>query len=74
VNIPAGEGAYPILALGEGTNLQTGLVLATANAMMSALNQQAETVAGALTHAQERRLGAARTLPVNPWIVHSWLP
>jgi FtsP/CotA-like multicopper oxidase with cupredoxin domain len=29
VTIPAGEGAYPILAQGEGTDLRTGLILAT---------------------------------------------
>jgi FtsP/CotA-like multicopper oxidase with cupredoxin domain len=66
LNIPAGEGAYPILAQGEGTNLQTGLVLATPKAVMPTLSQQAETVAGALTNAQERRLRSARPLPAKP--------
>jgi FtsP/CotA-like multicopper oxidase with cupredoxin domain len=66
LRLPAGEGAYPILAQGEGTDLQTGLVLATPKARLPTLRQQAETVAGALTNAQERRLRAARSLPARP--------
>jgi FtsP/CotA-like multicopper oxidase with cupredoxin domain len=66
LNIPAGEGAYPILAQGEGTNLRTGLVLATPKARLPTLSQQAETVAGALTNAQELRLRSAHPLPAKP--------
>jgi FtsP/CotA-like multicopper oxidase with cupredoxin domain len=50
LTIPAGEGAYPILAQGEGTNLQTG----------------AESVAGALTNAQELRLRSTQPLAAKP--------
>jgi FtsP/CotA-like multicopper oxidase with cupredoxin domain len=66
LSIPAGEAAYPIRAQGEGTNLRTGLVLATAKARIPTLSQQAETVAGALTNAQELRLRSARPLPAKP--------
>src|SRR5262249_41948647 len=66
VTIPAGEGAYPILAQGEGTALQTGLVLATPHAVLPRLSQKAETIAGALTNAQEGRLRAAHPLPAKP--------
>jgi FtsP/CotA-like multicopper oxidase with cupredoxin domain len=66
LHMPAGEGAYPILAQGEGTDLQTGLVLATSNAAVPALSPKAGAVAGALTNAQELRLRAARPLPAKP--------
>jgi FtsP/CotA-like multicopper oxidase with cupredoxin domain len=66
LNLPAGEGAYPIRAQGEGTTLRTGLVLATPKARIPTLSQQAETVVGALTNAQELRLRAARPLPAKP--------
>jgi FtsP/CotA-like multicopper oxidase with cupredoxin domain len=66
LNIPAGEGAYPILAQGEGTDLRTGLVLATPKAAIPALSPKAETAADALTNAQELRLRAARPLPAKP--------
>jgi FtsP/CotA-like multicopper oxidase with cupredoxin domain len=65
VKIPTDEGAYPILAQGEGTDLQTGLVLVTANAALPALSQKVDTVAGALTNAQEQRFGGARSLPAK---------
>jgi FtsP/CotA-like multicopper oxidase with cupredoxin domain len=66
VHIPDGEGAYPILAQGEGTNLRTGLVLATPNASIPVLSPQADAVAGALTNAQELLLRSARPLPAKP--------
>jgi FtsP/CotA-like multicopper oxidase with cupredoxin domain len=65
ISIPAGEAAYPILVQGEGTDLQTGLVLATPNAAVPALSPKADAVAGALTNAQELRLRAARPLPAK---------
>jgi FtsP/CotA-like multicopper oxidase with cupredoxin domain len=65
-SIPAGEAAYPIRAQGEGTNLRTGLVLATPNARIPTLSQQAETIAGTLTNAQELRLRSAHPLPAKP--------
>jgi FtsP/CotA-like multicopper oxidase with cupredoxin domain len=66
LHVPAGEGAYPILAQGEGTDLRTGLVLATPKAAVPALSPKAETAAGALTNAQELRLRAAHSLPAKP--------
>jgi FtsP/CotA-like multicopper oxidase with cupredoxin domain len=66
LTIPAGEGAYPILAQGEGTNLRTGLVLATPKAVIPTLSQQADTVAGALTNAQELRLRSTQPLHAKP--------
>jgi FtsP/CotA-like multicopper oxidase with cupredoxin domain len=66
LTIPAGKGAYPILAQGEGTTLQTGLVLATPQATIPALSQQAAPVAGALTNVQERHFQSAHPLPPKP--------
>jgi FtsP/CotA-like multicopper oxidase with cupredoxin domain len=66
VHIPAGEGSYPVLAQGEGTNLRTGLTLATPNATIPVLSQRVDTVAGALTNAQELWLRSARPLPAKP--------
>jgi FtsP/CotA-like multicopper oxidase with cupredoxin domain len=66
LKIPAGEGAYPVLAQGEGTDLQTGLVFATPNAAVPALSPKAGAATGALTNAQELRLRAAHGLPIKP--------
>ena len=66
VKIPAGEGAYPIVAQGEGTDMRTGLVLATPNATIPMLSPKADTVASALTNAQELQLRSARPLPTKP--------
>jgi FtsP/CotA-like multicopper oxidase with cupredoxin domain len=65
VKIPAGDGAYPIVAQGEGTDMRTGLILATANGTIPRLREKADTVAGALTNAQELRLRAAQPLPAK---------
>ena len=62
VTIPRGEGAYPILAQGEGTDMLAGIVLATPGATVPAQSAKAKAVAGALSNAQERRLRAARPL------------
>jgi FtsP/CotA-like multicopper oxidase with cupredoxin domain len=66
VHIPTGEGAYPIVAQGEGTDMRTGLVLATPNAIVPTLSPKADVLAGALTNAQELQLRAARPLPAKP--------
>jgi FtsP/CotA-like multicopper oxidase with cupredoxin domain len=66
VKIPAGEGAYPILAQGEGTDMRTGLVLATPNAAIPQLSPKADAAAGALTNTQELQFRAARPLPAKP--------
>lgn len=62
VKIPAGEGAYPIVAQGEGTAMQTGLVLATAKASIPKLSAKAEHTAGALNYDQEFKLQALAPL------------
>lgn len=56
VKIPEGEGAYPILAQGEGTTLQTGIILATDKAKITPIPEKAPNMAGALNYDQERML------------------
>lgn len=53
VKIPMGEHAYPILAQGEGTQLQTGLILATPKAKIVPQKEKTDAVAGALNYEQE---------------------
>ena len=65
VTIPRGEGVYPVLAQGEGSDMLAGIVLATPDAAVPALGAKAPK-AGALTGEQEKRLRAARPLPVRP--------
>lgn len=62
VKIPEEEGAYPILAQGEGTTLQTGLILATEKAKIKPLSQKAIQMAGALNYNQEKMLKAIHPL------------
>lgn len=62
VVIPADGGAFPILALGEGTDLRTGIVLATEGADVPALQSRGQQ-AGPLDNTQETRLRAADPLP-----------
>lgn len=63
VSIPKGEGVFPIVAQGEGTDLLAGVVLATPNAIVPPMANKAARAAGALTNAQEATLVAARPLP-----------
>lgn len=65
VTIPKQGGAYPILAQGEGTQLQTGLILATPEASIPSLNEQAKTVEEALNYDQERQYKAVTPLSVK---------
>ena len=67
VKIPNAEKAYPILAQGEGTSLQTGLILATPKAKIVPLKERADVTAGALNYEQEYTLQADAPLkPVVP--------
>ncbi|MEJ0089062.1 MAG: multicopper oxidase family protein [Limisphaerales bacterium] len=67
VAIPKEGGAFPILALGEGTTLQTGIVLATPGTKLSkALAIHGERTMGALDNTQEVRLAAKEPLPDKP--------
>lgn len=66
VTIPASGGAFPLLAQGEGTNLQTGVVLATKGAKIPPLSSKTAQKAGGLTNAQELKLHALSPLPPKP--------
>ena len=59
LQLPAGAGAYPILAVREGDTARTGIILATAGATVLRIPDRAETPAGALDLELERRLAAA---------------
>ncbi|PJE16632.1 multicopper oxidase family protein [Legionella sp.] len=62
IKIPEGEGAYPILAQPEGTNSQTGVILATPSAKIPQLSDKANTTAPALNNSQEHQLKAVNPL------------
>lgn len=64
VNIPKDGGVFPILAQAEGTDRQTGLILATKNANIPTLSEKAEKTAGRLTNSQESKLHAL--YPLSP--------
>jgi FtsP/CotA-like multicopper oxidase with cupredoxin domain len=66
VVIPRGEGAYPIIAQAEGTDMLAGIVLATAGATVPALSARASKPGGALANGQESRLRAVRPLARKP--------
>ncbi len=63
VTIPAAGGVFPILALGEGTNLQSGVVLATPGADLPKLGIHTSRTMGGLDNTQEIRLSAKVPLP-----------
>jgi len=62
VTIPSEGGAFPILAQGEGTNLLSGIVLRTKNAVVPALSRTAPKLTASLDNTQERQLRAAKPL------------
>jgi FtsP/CotA-like multicopper oxidase with cupredoxin domain len=59
LRLPAGAAAYPILAVREGDTARTGIVLATAGAVIAHLADHAKTPTAALDLSLERRLSAA---------------
>ncbi len=59
LQLPAGVGAYPILAVREGDTARTGIILATTGATVLRIPDRAETPAGVLDLELERRLAAA---------------
>ncbi len=65
IDLPAGGGAWPILALREGARERTGLILATPGAEVRRIDSVAETDAPAFDTdlAQEARLVARDPLP-----------
>jgi FtsP/CotA-like multicopper oxidase with cupredoxin domain len=68
VTIPATGGLFPILALGEGSTLQTGFLLATPGAGIPkpALGIRGLRMMGGLDNTQEVRLEAEDPLPDKP--------
>ena len=64
IDLP-GDGAFPILALLEGTGRQTGIVLATAEARIPRIADSAQA-APPLDNSLEARLTAAEPLPQHP--------
>ncbi len=61
VKIPE-DGVFPVLAQGEGTDKQTGLILATKNSKIPKLEEKCPVKAGALTNDQEKKLKALNPL------------
>jgi FtsP/CotA-like multicopper oxidase with cupredoxin domain len=56
LQLPAGAGAYPILAVREGDTARTGIVLATAGEAIARIPDRAAAPTGALDLELERRL------------------
>lgn len=56
LQLPAGPGAYPVLAVREGDTPRTGIVLATAGAAVVRIPERAKTPVAAVDLALERRL------------------
>lgn len=68
VTIPATGGAFPILAQGEGTAMQTGLVLASSESLKSLapISQRASVTAGRFTNRQESLFHPLTSLNPRP--------
>lgn len=68
LDLPAGQGAYPLLALREGARERTGIILATAGAQVSRIGPLGDTVAPAfdVDLAQEQGLRATNPLSERP--------
>jgi FtsP/CotA-like multicopper oxidase with cupredoxin domain len=60
--VPGGSGTYPVLALLEGENKQTGIILRAGNAPVARIPDTAAAASSALTLDLERRLRAAAPL------------
>lgn len=63
VTIPPQGGAFPVLAQGEGSNLQTGIILITKGSKAPSISPRTAQKAGVLTNAQESKLHATTPLP-----------
>ena len=67
VIIPKTAQFYPILAQGEGTSMQTGVILATKHAKIPVFKESANSLAGALDYTQELQFKALQPLkPQKP--------
>ena len=62
LHLPAGQGAYPVLARREDGRSQTGIVLATKDAPIARLPEKVESKTRPLDLALEQRLAAATPL------------
>lgn len=65
IDLPAGKGAFPILALREGAQERTGIILATAGASVPKLSALGEETAPAFDLSLEAQLVALAPLPVR---------
>jgi FtsP/CotA-like multicopper oxidase with cupredoxin domain len=66
LTLPAGGGAFPILAQREGDRQRTGIILATPEATVAKVADLAEAVAPPVDLSLEQRLAAAASLPQKP--------
>jgi FtsP/CotA-like multicopper oxidase with cupredoxin domain len=66
VKVPEEGGAFPILAQGEGTSMQTGVILATDTVSIPQLSSKTKEKAPALTNVQESKLRALNPLSDKP--------
>ena len=66
VTIPLKGGAFPILGQVEGLNQQTGLILATPDALIPTVSENATTIAPAINDQQERVMKSLHPLPKKP--------
>ena len=62
VTIPPSGGSYPILAQGEATDMQAGIILSTPGSNVPRLNPKSVSKAGILTNEQETLLRALSPL------------
>lgn len=66
VRVPADAGAVPILAVGEGRRLRTGIILQPPGAAVSKIGNSAEQPGPEVTLEQELLLKASAPLPAKP--------
>ena len=66
VKIPEEGGVFPLLAQGEGTRQQCGVILATEGEVVSKLPIDAKLATAGLDNTQELRLKAKNPLPEKP--------
>lgn len=67
VTIPETGGAFPILGQVEGTDMQAGIVLATAGATMPRLSEKADKIAPALDNSAEYDMHPLHGLDPRPF-------
>ena len=71
IMMPAGGGTVPVLAQREGDRVRTGVILATPDAMVTRISDQADAEAAAIDLSIEQRLVAETPLPPNsPGVTH----